>query len=641
MNNIRINELRAKGIKQDYSIKFTNGLNIIAGEMSTGKTTILELIDYCFGAKDYPKYPEIARNVVGVLLEINVGSEVLTIQRQLFSSRAKAIIHFSSIAGLGPNTHSIEVNANQTPGQESISSFIMSKIGLNNVRLKEAPEKDSTGTDTMSLRDLLWFCYVDRQRVAGAKLLFENEPMKKIKLRQVADVIFDLHSTVLAALGAELDSTQQTIEDKAKEEKILLKFAESQSIRLTDELLEEKKTLLQQIEVKKHLLTEINAKMSGSSDIAKGLQDELLKLRKQLQDTRTQLRNQEKTLQRLIPLRAQYYDDISKLNMIINAKTIIDPLSIVICPVCLASLNHAKPEKGMPCPICNNLIKEDNTPDLSREIKNTERKLKELSIYVSEIETDIDSRKKIEMNIEKEMRSKSQQLDDTLKSFVSPYITEIESLVSQISANDNEIKHIDESLKLRDDINLVGEEIIKLRLKEATIIKRINEERQKSVDRVELIQSLSHTFYSQLKMVNFPKLSSEKDACFNENYTPYVKNLRYNELSSEGAINLSSICWLTTIYYEAIVRNANHPRLLMYDSIQSGIGIGKISDEFRDESIIKGIYHLLVTMSTLEPNCQIIVIDNHPPPYGLDYVRVRFSGDSGVKPYGFIENETS
>ena len=96
----------------------------------------------------------------------------------------------------------------------------MSKIGLSNIKLKEAPTKDSTGTDVMSLRDLLWFCYVERRsRVAAAKLLFENEAMKKIKLRQVADVIFDLHSTVLAALGSELDITQEAINESEKEEK--------------------------------------------------------------------------------------------------------------------------------------------------------------------------------------------------------------------------------------------------------------------------------------------------------------------------------------------------------------------------------------------------------------------------------------
>jgi DNA repair ATPase RecN len=641
MNSIIINELRAKGIKQDYSVKFKSGLNIIAGEMSTGKTSILELIDYCFGSKEYPKYPEIARNVVGVLLEINVGGDVFTIQRQLFSDRAKAIIHYSSISNLGPNISSIEVATRQTPDQESISSFIMSKLGLSNVKLKEAPSKDSTGVDTMSLRDLLWFCYVARQRVAGVKLLFENEPMKKIKLRQVADVIFDLHSTVLAALGADLVLTQQAIYEKTKEENILSKFVESQGIKPLDTLLEEQSALSKENEMKRDLLDKINSKMSGNSDIAKELQDELLNLRKKLQEVRTDLRNQEKTLQRLVPLRAQYYEDISKLNMIIDAKTIIDPLSIVMCPVCLSSLEDIKAEKGVPCPLCNNAIKETNIPDVTREIRNTEKKLKELSIYVSETESKIESDKETALKIEKEMKLKSQQLDDTLKTFVSPYLTEIEKLVSQISINDNEIKHIDDSLKIRKDIQLFSEEIVKLKVKADNISKRFNEEREKSVDHDELINALSHTYYTQLKTVNFPKLNNEKDVYFDKNYAPHVKNLLYSALSSEGAINLSSICWLTTILYEAVLRNANHPRVLMYDSVQSGIGIGDVSDAaFRDENIIKGLYQLLIQISTLE-KCQIIVIDNHPPAVVSEYVVVRYSGKAENKPYGFIENEIS
>lgn len=641
MNALKINELRAKGTKKDYVVTFQSGLNIIAGEMSTGKTTILELIDFCLGAKDYPKYPEIARNVVGVLLEIEIDGAQFTIQRQLFSSNSKAIIHFSSIEKLQPTTHSVTVTSNQVPGEESISSFVMSKIGLGNIKLKEAPSQFSSGTDVMSLRDLLWFCYVERRsRVAAARLLFENEHMKNIKLRQVADVIFDLHSTVLASLGSELDITQDEITEKEKEEKILLKFAESQGISSIDELNKEKNSRLADIEVKKNALAQINSKMSGNSDIAKALQDDLLRLRAELQKVRTDKRDQEKTLQRLIPLRAQYYEDISKYKLIEEAKIIIDPLSLVVCPICLSSISLAQDKTKSSCSLCGSLLKDPSAPpSISREIRSTERKLRELANYVEELELNINKDMIREKEIQEEMKIKTDKLDNTLKTFVSPYVTEIEGLSSGISAHENELTHLDAAIKTRNDIGSLREGIIKLKAREQQIIKRIEEEREKSASRTEIVNSLSDTYYKQLRAVHFPKVNQPADGCIDVNYTPYVHRNSYDEISSEGGTNLSCLCWLTTIFEEAIIRNANHPRFLMYDSVQAGIGMGKITEEFRDEAIINGIYQLLISMSKLSDNCQLIIVDNHPPEPASEYIRVRYSGDRNNGVYGFIDNE--
>ena len=100
MNKIRINRLVVKGVKKDYQVTFRKSLNIIAGEISTGKTSILELIDYCFGKKESPGSPELLKKGTAALLEIEINSNIFTIQRQLFAPRLKEIIHFCSIDNL-------------------------------------------------------------------------------------------------------------------------------------------------------------------------------------------------------------------------------------------------------------------------------------------------------------------------------------------------------------------------------------------------------------------------------------------------------------------------------------------------------------------------------------------------------------
>src|SRR5687767_1909223 len=75
---IRIAGLHLPGVSKDYGISFKDedgeirSLSIIAGEISTGKTSILEFIDYCLGASPHPQHEEILDAVRGARLALEV-----------------------------------------------------------------------------------------------------------------------------------------------------------------------------------------------------------------------------------------------------------------------------------------------------------------------------------------------------------------------------------------------------------------------------------------------------------------------------------------------------------------------------------------------------------------------------------------
>lgn len=86
----------------------------------------------------------------------------------------------------------------------------------------------------------------------------------------------------------------------------------------------------------------------------------------------------------------------------------------------------------------------------------------------------------------------------------------------------------------------------------------------------------------------------------------------------------------------------HHPGFLILDGVQSGIGIGpRVEKEFQDASIVEGLYALLKEVSEMDDECQLIVVDNHPPEYMKDDVRVYYSRNPQKPPYGFIDDETS
>lgn len=104
-------------------------------------------------------------------------------------------------------------------------------------------------------------------------------------------------------------------------------------------------------------------------------------------------------------------------------------------------------------------------------------------------------KKKQEKKISNELSRASQRLDDTLRKFVSPYLSEREEIVSTISRNQNEIKHIDGFITHRRNIEKINEEKSKLEMKLDKLKSELEEEREKSPDRKELIGSLNSTFF--------------------------------------------------------------------------------------------------------------------------------------------------
>ena len=65
MNSILVNKLIVVGIRKNYTVEFYPGVNIIYGDSTTGKSSILNLVDYLLGAKKFDIYPEIEAAVSG------------------------------------------------------------------------------------------------------------------------------------------------------------------------------------------------------------------------------------------------------------------------------------------------------------------------------------------------------------------------------------------------------------------------------------------------------------------------------------------------------------------------------------------------------------------------------------------------
>ena len=84
---IRLRLLRLHGPDRTYDVDFRGAgdfpraLSVIAGAFSTGKTTILDFVDYCLGASEHPRHPEIMPKIRSATLEVELSGAPYLIER--------------------------------------------------------------------------------------------------------------------------------------------------------------------------------------------------------------------------------------------------------------------------------------------------------------------------------------------------------------------------------------------------------------------------------------------------------------------------------------------------------------------------------------------------------------------------------
>ena len=210
----------ATGTNRSYGARFDTAaggvrpLSVIAGPSQTGKTSIADFIRYCLGDDEHPQHPEVIAYVRAALLETVLADQVTTIERAATGPASTfASVWQAPISELADATE-LRMPTEPPSAGDGLSQFVLTACGLDNVELPEAPSKQESATQTLSVRDLFHVMWLPNHRLDGKNLVFENSHfMVAQKFRQTIDVMFNVHD----AAGADLAARIKTATDAARE----------------------------------------------------------------------------------------------------------------------------------------------------------------------------------------------------------------------------------------------------------------------------------------------------------------------------------------------------------------------------------------------------------------------------------------
>lgn len=654
---IRITELRlagASGSDKTYGAQFRlseggsfRPLSVIAGPSLTGKTSIIDFIRYCLGDDEHPQHAEILTAVRSALLETELDGQPTVIERAAIGNPSKfASIWPSRLAEID-GAAELRISADPPSDPEGLSQFILASFDLSGIELPDSAVNPDTATQFLSIRDLFRVISLPNDRLDNKNLVFENSPyMVKQKFRQTIDVMFGVHDNEQAVLASRLRLAREAARGAELSANALLRIAEDEHPRGAIQLaadLEEAETAVVELEGE---LAVLDRHRRSTEQASQELRAALVAAQDRSRDARVRTRDRRSLIDRLDALRGQYADDKRKLNFLLDAERLFDPLRVVTCPACLNVLEHPPVVEDGTCTLCHQPV---TTPPaaqaegaeaadgpnaiLEAELKAVSKRLKSLNDYVGRLDAHL--RVLIEESIEAdEAADAAAQAVDDITATPAPWLALRDSLTRRITEARLAVQ------AARAGIN-AWDRVAEARANHArlfAIARRIYDERQEvrqRPDRGAVISALSARFGEILFAIGYPKLNNP---FIDDDLIPHVRDLPYTSASSGGMV-LISLAWNLALWEIAHERDADAPGLLIIDSPQKNLGHNSKDgdNDFADATLVDNFYaHVQNWLATDGIGAQLIVVDNSPPASVEGNVVMRFTRRADVAPYGLI-----
>lgn len=624
--------------QSEERIRFSSRLSFFHGQMSTGKSSIAELIDYGLGGS-LQKTPAIQSELVGTQLQLIVGDTTLLVERNP-ATPGSVELTWESQGEAGRENLPLQAGSQPVAGEDiyNYSDFLLRHLGSPLLKVRKRKGDPDSELQRLSFRDFFKFSYLDQSDLDSSFFLLD-QPIRQEKSKDVLRYVLGFHSDRLNELQndlAEVRQSQRTMREAAKQIDEFLKrygFASKDEIELEIDRLNDEEEKLD-IEIENQGEAGLPASTVAEED--QRTVDALTKIiaskTEALADINQRLKEQDSLIAEFIAMKF-------KLVRSSTASELLKDADFEACPVCGTDVSHKS--DGVHCVLCKSDLakapggfESDSAVmerDLSDRIDDLKRSVQRLERAQQRASSDLEQ-------FTKDRAEAQKRVDSARKQIESEYIKRARKLESQRG-----------SIKGRRSLltrikGMPGE--VEAKLKEADgLSMRINElereiqaEQNRFEDGRKNVHALERNFHALLQAIHFPEIKPEDKVYLNQrSWLPYIlpkgnENLAwtFHDAGSGGKKVLFKICFALALHLTAAQRDLPIPMLFIIDSPMKNITPDINPEIF--ENFYRELYRLL---SAELKDWQCIVIDQtlfEPPDDFEDHIERLMTKDDPQYP---------
>lgn len=595
------------------------------GEIGAGKSTIARLIDYCLAGK-LTMTPALQSEFVSATLVLDVGTVRLSLTRERGSDQIVA--SWPTIAG----DEYVVVPARRpggivVPGTqvEVLSDLLFHLNGEKPPRVRRSSLRDDSELERLSIRDLLWYCYLDQDSIDSNffHLDAEAETFRRLKSRNVLRYLLGIHQERVAELEVELEDVRRERVEKESAAKALQSSLNEAGISSEAEIANRLTTLEA---AARRLTDQIATVRAEKRSLVGHAMDRLRREGSRLAGELEAVEDTEREIEEAIRLDRRHRNEImalsTKVQRIGGARAVLNGVEFVRCPRCAQAL----PERSEgDCTVCG-----QPEPELRSSEVESERTKADIAARSSELDDVIDRqtvqlaalrRRKADLLDEKS--DVDRRLDEASRDYDSSYLSSALEMEREHAAAIEEHRFLSRLRFLPSKVDQLKERARELLVVESTIRDELRELRAASEKDLTNVDALKELFLDCLLRSNLPGFSeSDVVRLSPPSFLPDVINPVSGDLAvtsfatqgSGGKKTLFKCCFALAVHRLAASIDAPLPPLLIIDSPMKNIS------ERENRAQFEGFHRLLYELATDElAGTQFILIDKEfcPPPPDL------------------------
>lgn len=610
---LRLKSLAFHGpAKPPAVIQFDAGLNVIFGASNTGKSFIVDTIDFMLGGKGPLRDIPERNGYDQVLLAIEtLEDEKFTIMR---ATACGAFRMFNDLFAekLPDGEGKVLADSHNDKRDDNLSAFLLGKLDLAHKRIRKNKSND---TNSLSFRNLARLIIVNEEEIIQQRSPLSdgnltadtsNTSVFKLLLTGVDDsalVSSQARSPEQQTRGAQLELLDSLIKDyeaQAKELTGSKDELEEQLTRLSDSM----EAQGDQLALSESTFREASARRRDAA--------------KRIETAHTRLAEITTLLERFNLLQVHYAADIARLEGIEEAGSLFSALAEERCPLCGASSEHHD-------------LKSDCDGNVDAVVAAAQAEIVKIEVRQKELADTIKSLRKEAASFERRMPRLEESystLSSEIERVIAPSLKQLRANYRQLADKGGQVR---EALGVHHALTDFAERKAKLEAEEQA------ETGGSSKADVDLSTTVLDKFAvlvrDILKDWHFPAIDrvhfdmKVRDLVINgKTRTSFGKGLR--------AITQSAF---TTCLMEFCRQNANpHPGFIVLDSpLLSYREPDNADDDLSGTDLNNAFYSYLAALPT---DRQVIIVENTDPPASIQASQraIKFTGIKGAGRFGYF-----
>jgi DNA repair exonuclease SbcCD ATPase subunit len=620
---IVVSRLIIQGTTKQYVAKFEEGLNLIWGDMDSGKSSILNLIDYCLGGKNSNLlYGEMKTNGRVAFLEVDLNGKVFTFERDILSDSGPIRVYTGAFENRSANFPMLMSASPQKDMPDGwVSDFILDNLGVAKVAIKESRFRDDAPSDRLSFRDLMKLLYLKQTRIGSDVLLDYQSPAVFNKNVEIQKFVFNIYDDKLTGLHSELAKESSELADLEKSERFIKKFLQDVNIDV-DKLAD----VGDQVELHDSRLSELDEGLESiKKDVALSTDVGMV-----ISTTVTRMRNDIRKLESfLTEIEAKYENSkISRSVMHIGHQS----------------------DKSVPCLLCSTelslLSPSVDDDDLEHQIKSIKNRDAGIQTILAQLRTEQKNAIAERDFLNAALKEATRSFDENNISNISPLIASVEAIEISRTQVKMDLAEAERNSAIANKFIDIGS---KLDVKTALIAKlrraiKIVEDGLLGLD--DVIADLTALLTAHMHQSGLQKIHG---VYLDKKFIAHFREISYYDTSSGGVRTITSIGMFIARLQYLLSKAGNLPTFLMIDTPGQNIGryranddISEVSDPKLYENIFKQIVKVTTEAQLAGRKCQVIVVDNDMPESLIDgenfHLVKRFSKQGGEFDKGLIND---